>query len=592
MTPNSEKERQQDKLKHASAPTSERQHDISFWVATDASIVVIRLNVDDVVWIANSKISRGEFRYDSSQQVILWDVEDIKIPVAIFCSLTSLVVFGDEHSVTYDHVEREVVAKAQMIVPLNRWKFDFLGPLFASCILSGSARVEFVKSNDHTKQNGEYQQRIQPYQTKQRIPTANTTQAIMYTSLQKNMHREAIVQTALNVQGIILYTEGPDAGCTQYLIERGVSPQRLRPVNDEKKHAGACEAIEKKTNVHCLKKDISDALALYDRCSFIWLDMECTTIPLECWEMGADHLNVNGVLAVTLSVRGVPGGCSGQAQYVKARFKSCNLHTITVSEYRGRADHLIDMVHGLAQKREERAGGDCENLVDDVPVCHERDEDSRPCKRTCVQSDFHDRVLCLPDGIDDVATPLIVVAKREEAIKHKFEQYFLYNFKGERAVPCSTPLFTDKCRHRHGFRCHYVSDRKEADFRRRMKVPSILTARCVRHKPKLSPPTRSVPRRPPQILQPFLMYSGNSSNAPKETHLWLVTRKWSKTEYVVRPLLDRDSIVLGPDSAWKPTIESATANRLLTLKRTSPWDRLSEVVQRNKESIRRYFDST
>ena len=91
----------------------------------DASIVVIRLSVDEVVWIANSKMSQGEveFRYDSTQGVILWDLYPwLKIPVANFCSLTSIVVFGDEDSVTYDHVEKEVVVESQMSVPLNRWK--------------------------------------------------------------------------------------------------------------------------------------------------------------------------------------------------------------------------------------------------------------------------------------------------------------------------------------------------------------------------------------------------------------------------------------------------------------------------------------
>ena len=215
------------------------------------------------------------------------------------------------------------------------------------------------------------------------------------------------------------------------------------------------------------------------------------------------------------------------------------------------------------------------------------DEEERPNKRRRVETDFHDRVLFFPSGVGDGA-PVKLFAQKEDSLETRNFQYFLFNDKGELALPCSTSLHSETCKHKHGIFCHALPPDQEEDWRRASIPPPNMPHRKRpagngggggggdgggnRRK-------TSACRKP--IFQPFLFVDEED-----EPSLWLATGWWKdRDEYVVQPFVDIPKLKLGNKSRWTPYSWFADDRMLVQLKRESQWDHFSSILLRNKALI-------
>lgn len=418
-------------------------------------------------------------------------------------------------------------------------------------------------------------------------PDQTQTPVTMYDSMQKDGHRDFLVRTAKRIPGTLLYTEGPDAGCTRYLIDHGVSPHRLRPVNDEKKHPFACDTIEDLTGVHCLRMNITDAVVMFNRCAFIWLDLECTTVEDEVVKACHHHLCEGGCLAITLSVRGIANGFMGQEDNMRRRFRSCGMKVLQLSGYEGRSGHCLDMVHGIAEKpaQEKRLQFKVPGELEKARTPRQQMDDIPPNPPVVLkkkrETDFDGQVIRL---LGEHTEP-VVMAKREEALKEPYTKYVLYNATGTRLVPHCTELHCSEDLHRHGFLCRMATETEKRGFSPSGRITSEPTRkekRDIQAMEAVPPPVKKRCIRANRF-QPRLIYTAWVKAKMEQegkalvgdmasSDFWVVSRPWnrSKDTYVARALvLSPTGVTFRAESRWTPSGELVEECTLMDLRKTA-----------------------
>ena len=116
-------------------------------------------------------------------------------------------------------------------------------------------------------------------------------------NLTKASHRFYLFACSASDSRPLLYLDGPESGCTRFLLDQGVDPSRLSPCNMD---ASVVLSTLQKTSVHGIASDVQEVArrSKVGEYSAAWFDMTGTTLDI----YGVVHASSHTM--VTLNCRG------------------------------------------------------------------------------------------------------------------------------------------------------------------------------------------------------------------------------------------------------------------------------------------------
>lgn len=144
------------------------------------------------------------------------------------------------------------------------------------CTTPGCTQNQYHLGMCHTVSSK--RQRVAPMTTDDKM-VRSVKRGLYDDNLTKGSHREFLYGCLCKGEGPALYLEGEEAGCTRYLIDKGIDPARLCPCNYNLQTA---RYIESTTGVKCVHGDIIDVACSSAPGAYavVWYDMTGTDVPL------------------------------------------------------------------------------------------------------------------------------------------------------------------------------------------------------------------------------------------------------------------------------------------------------------------------
>ena len=155
-----------------------------------------------------------------------------------------------------------------------------------------------------------------------------------YSSIEKNSQRYKIAEYGKELNGSIVYLDGPKAECTIDLLKHGIAKDRLKPINRD---AACCGSIFKLTDVNAFKINIEDVIHQCNNVAVVWLDMEQQSIDTQVIIDATKTLVPSGVIALTLTFAHLKGGRQELNNTIIGQFKASGLSLDGITNYKGKS---------------------------------------------------------------------------------------------------------------------------------------------------------------------------------------------------------------------------------------------------------------
>lgn len=355
-----------------------------------------------------------------------------------------------------------------------------------------------------------------------------------YTTSNKNIHRMIVAEHARNVPGVVVYVDAPDAACTLFLIEHGISKERLVPINYHGEH---CRSIQEKTGITALCADALKVVDMFNDVSIFWLDMEQQTVPSETLKECRGRLVKDGMLALTLTFCHFQGGALKHNTLAKSIVKGAGFTVLGIEQYAGVSD--IMNMHFLRAVPSPVAQIAAPTHIDEEPHGPPAPADKRPPPRASPTSRAKHAVAAPAVSVGSIVClrrtgQVAVLGDTHQYAATAQDRRFTMTLANGKRLPDDAVNLTDKSA--LGVRCRLATDEEceafRTDFESRVAQERPPPADGIGRKRKdVSPSPGQAPKKPRAAPKPPsetfpLYFVENTDEMATGSMVWALSRDW------------------------------------------------------------------